>query len=183
MLHWLQGLLLHSAHRRTTLDARSLLHRRRTSTASHQALGEGVRGAGFDNTIVGTLQTATQLRRHYLVHCAGSSPAAGSGWLQGCCVRGLASLDYTIFCTLRRKQAPAGCWAAARGGIASFDNTILCTLLAAIRQPAPARCRVAARGGLACLNYTIFCTLLAAVRQPAPASCRAAARGRARRLR
>jgi hypothetical protein len=35
MLQGLQGLLLHSAHRRTTLDTRSLLHRRRASTASH----------------------------------------------------------------------------------------------------------------------------------------------------
>ena len=38
MLHGLQGLLLYSAHRRTTIDARSLLHRRRTSTASHHVL-------------------------------------------------------------------------------------------------------------------------------------------------
>jgi hypothetical protein len=36
MLHGLQGLLLHSGHQRTTLDAQSLLHRRRTPTASHQ---------------------------------------------------------------------------------------------------------------------------------------------------
>jgi hypothetical protein len=38
MLHGLQGLLLQSAHRRTTLDTRSLLHRRRTSTASRHVL-------------------------------------------------------------------------------------------------------------------------------------------------
>jgi hypothetical protein len=75
MLHGLQGPLLHSAHRRTTLDARSLLHRRRTSTASHQALGGGARGAGFDHTIVGSLQTATRLQQHHLLHSAGLSPA------------------------------------------------------------------------------------------------------------
>ncbi len=34
MLRGLQGLLLHSAHRRTTLDARSLLHQRRTWTGT-----------------------------------------------------------------------------------------------------------------------------------------------------
>jgi hypothetical protein len=88
MLHGLQGLLLYSAHRRTKLDARSLLHRQRTSTASHQALGGGTRGAGCDNTIVGTLQTATRLRRHHLLHSTGRRSAAGSSWLQGCCARG-----------------------------------------------------------------------------------------------
>jgi hypothetical protein len=87
MLHGLQGLLLHSAHRRTTLDARSLLHRRRTLTASHQALGGGARGAGFDNTIVGTLQTATRLRRHRFLHSTSRRSAAGSSWLQDCWLR------------------------------------------------------------------------------------------------
>jgi hypothetical protein len=38
MLHGLQGLLLYSAHPRTTIDAPSLLHRQRTSTASHHVL-------------------------------------------------------------------------------------------------------------------------------------------------
>ena len=52
--------------RQTTLDARSLLHRRRTSTASQQALGGGARGA-------------RRLRHHHRLHSAGSRPVAGLG--------------------------------------------------------------------------------------------------------
>ncbi len=71
-----------------------------------------MRGAGFDNTIVGTLQTTTRLRQHHLLHSTGRRPAAGSDRLQGCCS------DYTFLCTLRaavRLPARAGCRAAARG--------------------------------------------------------------------
>ena len=87
-----QGLLLsgYSAHRRTTIDARSLLHRRRTSTASHQALGGGARGAGFD----GFLQTATRLRRHHPLHSTGRRPAAGSDRLHCCGARGARQLRH-----------------------------------------------------------------------------------------
>jgi len=98
--------LLHSAHRRTTLAARSRLHRRRTWTASHQALGGGAQGPGFDNTIVGTLQTAmqtaTRLRRHHPVHSTRRRPAAGSCRLQDCSAWGLAGFYYAICCTLQR---------------------------------------------------------------------------------
>jgi hypothetical protein len=163
--------LLHSAHRRTTLAARSRLHRRRTWTASHQALGGGAQGPGFDNTIVGTLQTAmqtaTRLRRHHPVHSTRRRPAAGSGRLHCCCAReGLAGSEYTIFFSLRaavRQPDPAGCRTAVRGdspasttpsaalcsawGSAGFDDNIFCTLLAAVRQPASAGCRAAAPWG------------------------------------
>jgi hypothetical protein len=126
MLHGLQGLLLYSAHRRNTMDTQSLLHRQRTSTASHQALGGGTRGPRGAR---GPGQTSTT---------PSSAPC-----------RPPPDFEDTIFCTLRaavRQPAPTGCIAAARGGLAGSDYTFLCTLRAAIRQPALAGCRAAARG-------------------------------------
>jgi hypothetical protein len=81
--------------------------------------------AGFDNTIVGTLLAATRLRRHHLLHSAGSSTAAGSGRfgrLNGCCARGgvLAGSSDTIFCALLAsvlQTASAVCWLLRAGGL------------------------------------------------------------------
>jgi hypothetical protein len=85
--------------------------------------GRGRAGAGFDSTILCTLQTATLLRRYHLLHSVGSSQTSGLGQLQGCGARG--------------------------PGLADSDDTIFCTLRAAVRQPAPACCRASTRvGGL-----------------------------------
>ena len=176
MLHGLQGMLLYSAHRRTTIDARSLLHQRRTSTASHQALGGGARGAGFDNTIVGFLQTATRLRRHHPLHSTGRRPAAGSGRLLGCCSLGgllapttpsfarygpqsgsrLLPVAGLLLPGARRLRHHHSLHSGSRllpvallrraGRLAGSDDNILCTLRAAVRQSASAGCRAAARG-------------------------------------
>jgi hypothetical protein len=89
MFHRLQGLLLNSAHRRATLEVQSLLHQRRTSTASHQALGGGARAGLMASTTPSS---------------APCEPPSG--------------FDYAVFCTLQaaiRQQAPASCRAAALG--------------------------------------------------------------------
>ncbi len=77
---------------------------------SQQTLGRGARWAGFDNTIVGTLQTATRLRRHHLLHSTGRRSAAGSGRLQGCCARGARRprQHYLLHSTSRSPAAGSG---------------------------------------------------------------------------
>jgi hypothetical protein len=90
MLHGLQGLLLHSAYRRTTIDARSLLHRRRASTTSHHVLrgrpscplrSEKRRGA--EKTGATMLHGRDQDSPSRLVHAA-SLVSAPSRRMMGC---------------------------------------------------------------------------------------------------
>ena len=132
--------------------------------------------AGFDNTIVGFLQTATRLRRHHPLHSTGRRPAAGSGRLLGCCSLGgllapttpsfarcgpqsgsrLLPVAGLLLPGARRLRHHHSLHSGSRllpvallrraGRLAGSDDNILCTLRAAIRQPAPAGCRAAARG-------------------------------------
>jgi hypothetical protein len=78
--------------------------------------------AGFDDTIICTLQAAVRQ----------PAPAGCRAAARG----GPAGFDDIILCPLLatvRQTAPAGCWAAASGGLAGFVDTMCYTLRAAVR--------------------------------------------------
>jgi hypothetical protein len=195
MLH---GLLLHSAHRRTELDALSLLHRQRTSTASHLALGGGARGAGFDNTIVGTcrppsgcndtifctsyvlcrLQSGSRLQLVAGLLRAGGLPASTTPSFALClplqCCSLAAGSGQLLGCCARRAQALQlrQHHLLREAGSGSPASTTPYSALCG--PPFGSRLRPVAgllhAGGLAGSSDTIFCTLRATVRQSAPAA-------------